>query len=359
MPDAELSILFVDDAGMAELNKKWRGKNYSTNVLSFSQPQNFPQMSGHVLLGDVVISLDTARREASSFGVSIEQRVESLIIHGLVHILGEDHELGEKEAERMARKEKELTILMNKEKIMADLCVNVDHVATIRQARGGVEPDPVAAACMVELAGADGIVVHLREDRRHIQDRDVRILREIVQTRLVLEMAATSEMIKIASDIKPDIVTLVPEKRQELTTEGGLDVARLEKDIKKAVGMLHDAGIPVTIFVDPEEEQIKAVKKTGADCIEIHTGRYAEAKDMVGQDEEFGHILNVSRLAESMDIKVHAGHGLNYRNTGRLAALSEIVEFSIGHSIISKAVIVGIDKAVKEMLSIIRGGFAG
>jgi pyridoxine 5-phosphate synthase len=179
----------------------------------------------------------------------------------------------------------------------------------------------------------------------------------MVQTRLVLEMAATSEMIRIALEIRPHIVTLVPEKRLELTTEGGLDVIKNEKDIKDAVRKLHDAGIPVTIFVDPETAQIEATKRTGADCIEIHTGLYAEAEDLKGQDEEFGKIMNVASLARDLDLRVHAGHGLNYHNTARIAAVGEIEEFSIGHSIISMAVLLGIERAVKEMLSIIKGGF--
>ncbi|MGQ9499933.1 MAG: pyridoxine 5'-phosphate synthase [Dissulfurimicrobium sp.] len=239
---------------------------------------------------------------------------------------------------------------------MADLCINIDHIATIREARGAVEPDPVTAASLVELAGADGIVVHLREDRRHIKDRDVRLLREVVKTKLILEMAATDEMIEIASKIKPDLVTLVPEKRQELTTEGGLDVARLEVDIKNAVARLHEAGIPVSLFIEPEERQIEAAKNTEVECIEIHTGRYANAPDTKTEELEFERIVKAARLATDMGLRVHAGHGLNYRNTARLCPLAEIAEFSIGHAIIARAAFVGLERATREMLSIVKHG---
>jgi len=331
-----------------DFNRRWFQRDWPTNVISF--PMDEP---GY--LGDIVLSIDKAKQEAQDGLTTLSNRVLELLIHGLVHLLGEDHELGPEQAERMAEMEFGLKKILCRRNVMADLCINVDHVATIRQARGGVEPDPVVAAGIVELAGADGIVVHLREDRRHIQDRDVRLIREIVQTRLTLEMAATDEMIAIASNIRPDIVTLVPEKRQELTTEGGLDVAGLEKSVTEAVARLHDAGIPVSLFIDPEQEQIEAAKRTGAECIEIHTGRYADAKDEETRDKEFEMIADMARLATDLGLRVHAGHGLNYQNTGRLAAISEIVEFSIGHSVISRSVFVGLERAVKEMLAIVKG----
>jgi len=356
-PDTELSILLVDDAEMARLNKLWLKRTYPTNVISFGQQGADSPHSENDLLGDVVISIDTARREAADAGMDLEQRLEALLIHGLVHLLGEDHELGPVEAERMTRKEQALLDTLYEEKKMADLCINIDHVATVRQARGATEPDPVTAAGIVEIAGADGIVVHLREDRRHIQDRDVRLLRQTVKTRLTLEMAATDEMMGIAADIKPDIVTLVPENHEEITTEGGLDVINLERDLGKAVTRLHDAGIPVSLFVDPEQKQIEAAKQTGADCIEIHTGRYADALSSETGDKEFGQIVTMARIAGDLGLRVHAGHGLNYRNTARLAAVSEIQEFSIGHSVISRAVFVGMERAVKEMLSLVNKGY--
>jgi len=356
-PDAELSILLVDDAEMVRLNKLWLKRPCPTNVISFGQQGADLPQPGNDLLGDIVISIDTARREAANAGINLEQRLEALLIHGLLHLLGEDHELGQAEAERMTRMEQALSDTLYKEKTMADLCINVDHVATIRQARGITEPDPVTAAGIVEIAGADGIVVHLREDRRHIQDRDVRLLRQTVKTRLTLEMAATDEMIGIAVDIKPDIVTLVPENREEITTEGGLDVVNLEKHLDKAVTRLHDAGIPVSLFVDPEQKQIEAAKQTGADCIEIHTGRYADAPSSETEDREFGQIVTMARAAGDLGLRVHAGHGLNYRNTARLAAVSEIQEFSIGHAVISRAVFVGMERAVREMLSLVKKGY--
>jgi pyridoxine 5-phosphate synthase len=356
-PDAELSILLVDDTEMAHLNKLWLKRPYPTNVISFGQQGDDLSQPENDLLGDVVISIDTARRESANAGMNLEQRLEALLVHGVVHLLGEDHELGPVEAERMTRKEQALLNALYKEQTMADLCVNVDHVATIRQARGTTEPDPVTAAGIVEIAGADGIVVHLREDRRHIQDRDVNLLRQTVKTRLTLEMAATDEMIGIASDIKPDIVTLVPEGREELTTEGGLDVVNLGKHLSKAVIRLHDAGIPVSLFVDPEKEQIEAAKQTGADCIEIHTGLYADAPSPDIEDKEFEQIVTMARAAGDLGLRVHAGHGLNYRNTARLAAVSEIQEFSIGHAIVALAVFVGMKKAVREMLSLVQKGY--
>jgi pyridoxine 5-phosphate synthase len=356
-PDAELSVLLVDDAEMACLNKLWLKRPYPTNVISFGQQgADFPQPEND-LLGDVVISIDTARREAANADMNLEQRLEALLVHGVVHLLGEDHELGPIEAERMTLKEQALLGTLYEEKVMADLCINVDHVATIRQARGSTEPDPVTAAGIVEIAGADGIVVHLREDRRHIQDRDVKLLRQTIKTRLTLEMAATDEMIGIASDIKPDIVTLVPESREELTTEGGLDVVNFEKHVSKAVTRLHDAGIPVSLFVDPEQNQIDAAKQTRADCIEIHTGRYADAISSDTEDKEFEQIVTSARAARDLGLRVHAGHGLNYRNTARLAAVSEIQEFSIGHTIVARAVFVGLERAVREMLSLVQKGY--
>jgi pyridoxine 5-phosphate synthase len=237
---------------------------------------------------------------------------------------------------------------------MARLGVNIDHVATIRQARGGIEPDPVAAAAIAELAGADGITIHLREDRRHIQDRDLRLLRETVKTRLNLEMAATREMIDIALSVKPDICTLVPEKRQELTTEGGLDVRIHIQHITEAVERLQEGNVPVSLFIDPDPDQIKAADKTGADYIEIHTGAFAEARDWKNQEPELIKIENAIKLAQKLGLGVNAGHGLNYINIKKVAALGGIEEYNIGHSIISRAVLVGLDRAVREMVDLIK-----
>jgi pyridoxine 5-phosphate synthase len=237
---------------------------------------------------------------------------------------------------------------------MARLGVNIDHVATIRQARGGGEPDPVAAAAIAELAGADGITIHLREDRRHIQDRDLRLLRETVRTRLNLEMAATREMIDIALSVKPDICTLVPEKRQELTTEGGLDVRINMQHIAEAVERLQEGEVPVSLFVDPDPDQIKAADKVGADYVEIHTGAFAGAKSWKSQEQELIKIENAVKLAAKLGLGVNAGHGLNYTNIKKIAAIGGIGEYNIGHSIISRAVLVGLDRAVREMVDLIK-----
>ena len=237
---------------------------------------------------------------------------------------------------------------------MARLGVNVDHVATLREARGGKEPDPVAAAVLVEMGGADGIVVHLREDRRHIQDRDLRLLREIVQTKLDLEMAATDEMARIAMELKPHLVTFVPERRQELTTEGGLDVAGQLQRMKEVIALLHQSGIAVSLFVDPELDQIKAARRADADCVELHTGRYVNALGLREQDGEFEALAQAARAAYKLEMAVNAGHGLNYRNVRRLRNITEIVEYNIGHSIIARAVYVGLDGAVREMKELVK-----
>lgn len=238
---------------------------------------------------------------------------------------------------------------------MSRLGVNVDHVATIRQARGGIEPDPVAAASVAELAGADGITIHLREDRRHIQERDVILLRKTIQTRLNLEMAATDEMVAIALKVLPDMVTLVPEKREELTTEGGLDVSLHRLLIKKQVDLLRQGGIKVALFVDPSIEQIKMSHRVGADAIEIHTGTYCDAKKEEMQKSELAKIETAIRAGRKLGLVVNAGHGLNYWNVRDVVALGGVEEFNIGHSIISRAVLVGMDRAVREMAELVHG----
>ncbi len=233
------------------------------------------------------------------------------------------------------------------------LCVNVDHVATLRQARLTDYPDPVTAAHLAELGGADGIVIHLREDRRHIQERDLEILRRTVKTHLNLEMALTEEMIGIALRYKPDMVTLVPEKRQELTTEGGLDVKGNLERVKEGVERLKDGGIPVSIFIDPDEGQIEAAKEAGASIVEIHTGRYSDAKNPAEVKREFERIKKASFFAKDIGLTVSAGHGLSYTNVKPIAALRIYHELNIGHSIISMAVFKGIEEAVREMKRLI------
>lgn len=237
---------------------------------------------------------------------------------------------------------------------MAKFGVNIDHVATIRQARGGVEPDPVAAAAIAEFAGADGITVHLREDRRHIQDRDLRLLRQTVKTKLNLEMAATDEMVGIALSVKPDMCTLVPERRQELTTEGGLDVRVGMQALADAIGRLQDGGIVVSLFIDPDADQVKASSKVGADYIEIHTGTFAEAREWKKEQAELERIENAIKLGTKLGLGINAGHGLNYTNVRKVAALGGIEEFNIGHSIISRAVFTGLDRAVRDMVDLVK-----
>jgi pyridoxine 5-phosphate synthase len=237
---------------------------------------------------------------------------------------------------------------------MARLAVNVDHVATVRQARGTNSPDPVLAAGLAELAGAEGIICHLREDRRHINDRDLRLLRETVKTRLNLEMAAVPEMVQIARKVRPDLVTLVPEKRQELTTEGGLDVCARPDLYKKAVGKLKVKGILVSFFVDPDPRQIEEASRMGGDIVEIHTGQYAEARTEAEAVERLERILEAANLAQDLKLRVSAGHGLDYVNVRRFKAVPQVEEYSIGHSIVARAVYVGFERAVREMVELVR-----
>ncbi|RMH37430.1 MAG: pyridoxine 5'-phosphate synthase [Nitrospirae bacterium] len=236
---------------------------------------------------------------------------------------------------------------------MPRLGVNVDHVATLRQARGGSDPDPLYAAMLAELAGADGIVVHLREDRRHIQDRDLTLLKQIVRTKLNLEMAADDAIAKIALQVKPDMVTLVPERRQELTTEGGLAVHEQRERLKTMIQLLHDAGIAVSVFIDPDLNQVRAAHKIHADYIELHTGRYANTRRLKEEQQEYEALAQAAKLAYKLGLGVSAGHGLNYHNVSHLTHIPEIVEFNIGHSIIARAVLVGLERAVREMKALL------
>lgn len=234
------------------------------------------------------------------------------------------------------------------------LLINIDHIATLREARGEFEPDPIVAAGICEIAGADGIVCHLREDRRHINDRDVRLLREVIKSKLNLEIAATAEMISFASEILPDMVTLVPEKRQERTTEGGLNLISHNLLLKDVVQQLHSKDILVSLFINPEPENVDYAVELNADIIEIHTGKYANAisdKDAVNELSKIG---TVARLGAELGLTVTAGHGLNYNNIYPIKNIPEIQEVSIGHAIISRAVFTGLQKAVEDMISIVR-----
>jgi pyridoxine 5-phosphate synthase len=232
---------------------------------------------------------------------------------------------------------------------MPRLGVNIDHVATLRQARGGREPDPVWAAVQAELGGADGITIHLREDRRHIQDRDLRLLRETVQTRLNLEMATDPAIVAIAIAVRPDQVTLVPERRAELTTEGGLDVVGQRARVSEAVARLKDAGLEVSLFIDPEPAQVAAAAQLGAAAVELHTGRYADAPHAADRTRELDHLTQAGAQAVAAGLALHAGHGLNYQNVAPVAAIAAMAELNIGHSIVARAVFTGMREAVREM----------
>ncbi len=238
---------------------------------------------------------------------------------------------------------------------MLTLGVNIDHIATIRQARRTVEPDPVAAAVLAELAGADGITVHLREDRRHIQDRDVHLLRQTVRSHLNLEMAATDEMVTIALNVKPDYVTLVPEKREEVTTEGGLNVAGQCDRLSEIVDKLQSAGMPVSLFIDADEAQIEASVKVKAKFIELHTGQYAEAKNEASRQKELAILAEGCTQAIEAGLRVNAGHGLTYWNVYPVACIPGMEELNIGHTIISRAAMVGMERAVREMKQAMQG----
>jgi pyridoxine 5-phosphate synthase len=237
---------------------------------------------------------------------------------------------------------------------MPRLGVNIDHVATLRQARKGIEPEPVFAALICQAAGADSIVCHLREDRRHINDADLYLLKKIVKARLNLEMSVAPEIVDIACEVKPDQATLVPERRQELTTEGGLDVVSNLNRVKRVIKKLQNQGIKVSLFIDPDKRQIDAAKKAGAGIIELHTGRYADSLDGKEERKYFKEIEEASKYARLTGLVVNAGHGLDYYNVSRIAGIKGIEELNIGYSIVCRAVIVGLERAVKEMNSLIK-----
>ncbi|WP_456433480.1 pyridoxine 5'-phosphate synthase [Thermosulfuriphilus sp.] len=361
-PEAEVALVLTTDEEITLFNREYLGRNRATNVLSFPQ--------GGEILGDIIISVDTARREAEAGRMDLYDRLIHLAIHGLLHLVGYDHQAGDSEAQRMVAMEarilkalvgRDLGALENiyedlfseRRPAVAKLAVNVDHVATVREARKVDYPDPVQAATLAILGGAHGIVVHLRGDRRHIQDRDVRLLRQIVSSRLILEMAATEEMISFAEEVRPDQVTLVPERRQEVTTEGGLNLKGRAKKIATVVQRLKEAHIEVSIFIDPDPAQIRRAAKVGADIVEIHTGHYAEAKELAAVEQELLRIKEAAEVAREAGLRVHAGHGLHYDNISQVAAIPEIEEFSIGHAIVSRAIFVGLKEAVAEMRSLI------
>lgn len=361
----EVSLVFTDNKTIKKLNKKYLGRDYPTNVLAFSFNKEKPKVSN--ILGEVIISVEKIRQEAKLYQLNFKNYLFAIIIHGLIHLLDYNHEKGlfspflmvknelnlfSKLAFKKGKKEV-INFIKRREYMPAKLAVNVDHVATVREARKTYYPDPVHAAVLAELGGADGIVVHLRLDRRHIKERDVRIIKEIIKTKLILEMAIDEELIKFAKEVKPYQVTLVPERVEEVTTEGGMNLEGRVKEVKKAVKELNETGIKVSLFLNPDEKTIKLAKKTDAQIIEIHTGIYADAETEEEKEKEFNKIEIAARVAKDLGFEVHAGHGLNYENIGPVAAIPQIEEFSIGHSIISRAIFVGIKDAVKEMKELI------
>ncbi|WP_084222221.1 pyridoxine 5'-phosphate synthase [Thermodesulfobacterium hydrogeniphilum] len=365
LPKKEISLTFVDNKHIWKLNKQYLGRDYPTNVLSFPFAKERILVSD--LLGEIIISVEKAKEEAEFYGLNFENYLLALIIHGLLHLLDYDHEKGVYSPWLMLKNELNLlnklgfkegkkeiiNFTKRREYMPAKLAVNVDHVATVREARKVPYPDPVHAAVLAELGGADGIVVHLRLDRRHIKERDVRIIKDIIKTKLILEMAIDEELIKFAKEIKPYQVTLVPERVEEITTEGGMILEGRVDEVKKAVKELNKAGIKVSLFINPDEKTVKLAKKTGAQIVEIHTGIYADAETEEEREKEFSKIEISARLAKDSGLIVHAGHGLSYENIGPVAAIPEIEEFSIGHSIVSRAIMVGMEKAVREMKELI------
>jgi pyridoxine 5-phosphate synthase len=236
---------------------------------------------------------------------------------------------------------------------MVELSVNVDHVATVRQARRIDEPDPVAAAVFAELGGADGITVHLREDRRHAQERDVRLLRQVVHGEFNLEMACWEEILRLALDVKPDLATLVPERRQEITTEGGLCLRRSTRLVGGTIRRLQKAGIQVSLFIDPDEPQVQLARKLGADFVELHTGEYAHGRTGAARQPQYVRLCDAAACAHSLGLGVHAGHGLNYRNVRPVAEIPEVEALYVGHSIVGRAILVGMERAVREMKALL------
>ncbi len=359
-------LYLVTDEEIALLNREYLGREGPTNVISFSLWEG-QRPASPTYLGEIFISRDTARREAREYGVPLRDYLLSLALHGLLHLLGYEHERGRWAPWLMARKEEELlrrllgperrailNLVRRREYMPAKLAVNVDHVATVREARKVHYPDPIHAAVLAELGGAHGIVVHLRGDRRHIQERDVRLLREIIKTKLILEMAPTEEMIEFALTVKPDQVTLVPERPMEVTTEGGMAVKGRVREVRATVERLKKGGIPkVSIFINPDPAELKSASKTGADVVELHTGHYAEARGAEEMERELSRLEEAARVARDLGFEVHAGHGLSYENIEPVAAIPEIEEFSIGHAIIARAIMVGMKEAVREMLSLI------
>ena len=363
LPHRKVSVVFMTDEEITQFNLRFLGRNYPTNVISFP----FRREKFTKYLGEVLVSIDRVKDEAKKYGLEFKNYLLMILIHGILHLLDHDHEKGVYAPYLMLKNELKLfkeiayrkgkreceKFLKRREYMPAKLAVNVDHVATVREARKAPYPDPVHAAVLAELGGADGIVVHLRLDRRHIKERDVKIIKGIIKTKLILEMAVDEDLIKFARELKPYQVTLVPERIEEVTTEGGMNLEVCLDEVSKAVKELNQAGIKVSLFINPEEKAVELSKKAGAQIVEIHTGIYAEATKEEDKERELERIEVAARIARDLDLIVHAGHGLSYENIQPVAAIPEIEEFSIGHSIVSRAIFVGMKEAVKEMKELI------
>ncbi len=358
IPGKKFTIFFTNNELIKEYNRRFLRRDYPTNVIAF------PQAEEREYLGDIIVSLEKAREEAEIYDLEFFSYVIALCFHGLLHLLGYDHERGVYSPWLMLKNEIKLTrelladervikYLMGREYMPAKLAVNVDHVATVREARRSYYPDPVHAAVLAELGGADGIVVHLRLDRRHIKERDVRIIKEIIKTKLILEMAIDEDLLKFAKEVKPYQVTLVPERVEEITTEGGLELEGRVEEVRKAVEELNRAGIKVSLFLNPDEKALELAKRTGAQIVELHTGIYAEARTEEEKIRELERLERSAYLAKELGFIVHAGHGLNYENIGPVASIPQIEEFSIGHAIVARAVMVGMKEAVREMKNLL------
>ena len=376
-----LSVALVGDGRMARLNRQYRGRSGPTNVLSFpaALPSDAPPEMRAALradasaaavfadLGDVLVSVDTAAREAEAQGKTLDARLTELMIHGVLHLAGYDHERSETEALVMWDKEKALFARMEAEEreialpvppvpagAEPALNVRVDHVAALRRAGGGAEPDPVAAAALCETAGAQGIVARLREDRRHIQERDLRLLRQILRIPRHLEMAAARELPAFALDLRPDTVILVPELGRDMNAEGGLDAVGRKKKLAPVTAALREAGIAVALLVDADEAQIRAAAELGATRVDLRAVRYGGAADIAEQERELVNLVRATELALAQDLEVGIGGGLNYRNAAAVAAIPGVMCLSVGHAIVGRALLAGLDRAVREMRTLIR-----
>lgn len=361
-------LALIDDARMSDYNRQYRGKEGPTNVLSFpAAPVDGAEAAGlppAVLadLGDVLISVDTALREAEAEKKPLARRLAELTLHGLLHLAGYDHERSETEALVMWDREQEiLTRLFDREPLprtRPELWVNVTPFAALRRAHGAAEPDPALAAGICELAGARGIAARLGKNLGELQERDLRLLRQTAQTRLDLEMSATKEALAFALDLRPDMVTLVPARRREPTTGGGLDAAGAKKKLAPSVRALAEAGIEVSLFVEPDDRQITAASELGASHVELNAARYAEAKSVAEQERELVHLRRAAELAREQNLRVRAGRGLYCRNVGPVAALPGIEALVIGQALAARSVFTGLDAAVREMSAAIREGAA-